>query len=146
MFLKIKKTAVANQSGAMETRDHSTCASRSASKNGASSKSQMSRGNFLRKACFAVLAAGVIFGGCGKDDDKDSSGEISGKKITIKIENGDQYSNDIEKIKIMTGIGEEYVELASADYNKGNVRLLFRISLTISIWIKLEMNYLRPLQ
>ena len=41
-----------NLNNAMETGDHS--------KNGASLKSQMSRGNFLRKACFAVLA--VAFG------------------------------------------------------------------------------------
>ena len=31
------------------------------SKNGASSKSQTSRGNFLKKACFGLLTAGIIF-------------------------------------------------------------------------------------
>ena len=32
-------------------------------KNGASLKSQMNRGNLLRKVCFALLTAGIIFGG-----------------------------------------------------------------------------------
>jgi hypothetical protein len=44
--------AVANESGAMETRDHL--------KNGASSKSQQSRRNILRKACLGLVAAGVV--------------------------------------------------------------------------------------
>ena len=61
--------AAANQSGAMDAGDHFTCfalcakhkcASRSASKNGASSKSQMCRGNFLRKGCFAVATFTII--------------------------------------------------------------------------------------
>jgi len=45
------KTAVANCSGAMEA---------TISKNGRSSKSQMSRSNFLRKACSALFAAAIV--------------------------------------------------------------------------------------
>ena len=48
-------------SGGMEARDHFTCASRSASKNEASSKSDENRGNFriskLGKIAFIVIAA-----------------------------------------------------------------------------------------
>ena len=50
-FSKTIEVAVANQSGAMEAEP--------ISKNGRSSKSQMSRGNFLRKAC--VLSVIYIF-------------------------------------------------------------------------------------
>jgi uncharacterized repeat protein (TIGR02543 family) len=52
--------AAANRSGAMETGDHF---------NGAGSKSQRSRRNFLRKACFALLVTCIIFGGCEENDE-----------------------------------------------------------------------------
>jgi len=71
--------AVAKQSGAVETRDHF--------KNGASSKSLMSRGNFLRKACFALLAASIIFGGC---DDKTDKEEQTG----IDVQNKDELTQE----------------------------------------------------
>jgi hypothetical protein len=59
------KTVFVNEEAgiAMETSNHSS--------NGVSPKNQMSRGNFLRKLCFAFLAAGIIFAGCGKDNGKD---------------------------------------------------------------------------
>jgi hypothetical protein len=44
------------------------------SKNGRSSKSQMSRRFFLSKACFVLLLAGLIFGGCNKDDSSNGNG------------------------------------------------------------------------
>ena len=54
--------AAANQSGAMEAD--------TISKNGAISKSLMSRGNFLiRNLSVALCTLGVIFSGCSKDDD-----------------------------------------------------------------------------
>jgi hypothetical protein len=63
---KILKIMVqfSNSNSAMETGDHS--------KNGVSPKNQMSRGNFLRKACFTVLAIAfsLMFVACSKDDDK----------------------------------------------------------------------------
>ena len=45
--------AAVNHGGAMEPE--------TISKNGASSKSLMSRGNLLRNVCFALLAASIIF-------------------------------------------------------------------------------------
>jgi len=55
-----------NLNNEMETRDHS--------KNGASLKSQMSKGIFFRKVCVAVLVASFIFSGCSKDDNNNSGG------------------------------------------------------------------------
>ena len=51
--------AAANSSGAMDAGNHFTCASRSASKNGACSKSLMSRGNILRKIHVIAIAATI---------------------------------------------------------------------------------------
>jgi uncharacterized membrane protein YphA (DoxX/SURF4 family) len=65
------------------------------SKNGRSSKSQMSRGNFLRKICFVLLAIVFIFSGCekkgGGEDDAASGfygtwvGNAYGFDVTIVI-------------------------------------------------------------
>jgi len=52
--------AVAYQGGAMESGDHF--------KNGASSKSQLSRGNIFKIIFFALLVASAVFSGCQKDD------------------------------------------------------------------------------
>jgi len=56
----------------MEARDHF--------KNGASSKSLISRGNFLKKACIGVLVASAIFSGC-KDGDNGSNGNFTRMNI-----------------------------------------------------------------
>ena len=53
--------AIAIQSVAVDARDHFTCASRSASKNGASSKGLTSRGNIL---IFSILAVMFCFSVC----------------------------------------------------------------------------------
>ena len=81
-----------NLSRVMETGDHF--------KNGASSKSHTSRVNFLRKASFALLAAGIIFSGCKKEKDnapvfdtKDFNGVIESKVV-----GGDEYNSKISTI------------------------------------------------
>jgi len=58
----------------METRNHF--------KNGASSKSQMSRENFLKKVCFILLMV-FVFGSC--NDPKEEIEEKGGKKNNSKI-------------------------------------------------------------
>ena len=65
MYQEFTKKALRCNGG----RDHS---------NAASPKSQMSRGNFLRSVCFALLVASITFSGCKKDDD---NGKVS--KILI---------------------------------------------------------------
>jgi len=59
---------LSNLNSTMETRDHS--------KNGASLKSLMSRGNFFVKICFVLLMASFILSGCSKDDDKDKESSL----------------------------------------------------------------------
>ena len=51
------------------------------SKNGASSKSRMSRRNFLGKACFALLLASFVLAGCNKENDNNSSSSNSSSMI-----------------------------------------------------------------
>ena len=62
VVFKTIETAVTNCGEAIEAGDHF--------KNGASPKSQMSRGNIFMKACFAFLAMGLFFSSCKKDEDK----------------------------------------------------------------------------
>ena len=128
------ETAVANCSEAifssakpMESGDHF--------KNGASSKSQMSRGNFLRKACFVLLAACVIFSGCsnesdndGKDDnngsedvyllmemtERDGLGQVYEYDRSIKFE----YDEQNRITKITTSYGDEVHEVRTLGYNE----------------------------
>ena len=52
------------------------------SKNWANSKSQMSRGNFLRKVFFALFFASIVFSGCGGSSGKPS---VSCEKQTDQI-------------------------------------------------------------
>ena len=59
-----KAAATTNNSGAMETRDHF--------KNGASSKSQMSRNNFLQIIAMIMFVLPIIFAGCGKNEVDDN--------------------------------------------------------------------------
>ena len=59
---KTMEAANHSKNSAMEAGNHV--------KHEASSKSH-SRGFFVRKACFSLLAVSIIFGGCDKDDDKD---------------------------------------------------------------------------
>jgi len=115
-FKKIKSAAATNQSGAMETRDHFTCfalcakhkcAMQSASKNGARSKSLMSRGNFK------ILAAGVLVAGvfslntCRKDD---SPSSVPKEVINLVSEIGELPVIEEHELKVETvpGKGRTY--------------------------------------
>ena len=75
--------AVAFHGGAMEQRNHF--------KNGDSPKTQSSRANLFRKACFALFCAIVVsvaFTACNKDDDSSENGDLNDSK-----ENGDLSDN-----------------------------------------------------
>ena len=78
-------------SGVMEAVNHSKNSAMEAdtiSKHGRISKSHTSRGNFLSKACFVLLAGFIVFNGCDKDnndnggDDGNGGTGGSGFKIT----------------------------------------------------------------
>jgi len=85
------RTAVANQGGAMEAD--------TISKNGRSSNSHTSRGNFLRKAFFSLLALSVIFSGCNDEDDNGLvSGGFDGRITVTKIENASEYSAALSQV------------------------------------------------
>ena len=103
------EVAVANHSGAMEAD--------TISKNGRSSKSLTSRGNFIKKACVSLLAAGIIFSGCKKDDSIPTS-EFDGK-ITANVENASEYPT-VSKIVARTWSG---AEITSATYSSGSFTL-----------------------
>ena len=72
------------------------------SKNGASSKSQMSRGNFFRKIFFALFFASIIIIGCGNSSGKSS---VSSEKKTdqiIGVWKDVTGTKPVESIKIIT--------------------------------------------
>ena len=102
MFFSTSEVA-ATQSGAMEAGNHA--------KHGASSKSLMSRGNFLAAAFFAVLAAGVLFAGC---DEKEEDNFIIEKvrqfdgTITANVVNGDEYDGVFQTVKAMIPCDRNY--------------------------------------
>jgi hypothetical protein len=112
--------AVANYSGAMESGDHS--------KNGASSKSRMSRWNILILVCFALLAT---FSECSKDDKDDNLRQadfygkwknknnairdISANSIIINVNN--QW-NAVIRLKSVTPVTNSS-GLTKSDYPKG---------------------------
>ena len=77
-FSKTIDAAIANCGEAMETRDHL--------KNGASSKSQMSRGNFFNKICFVLLVAVIVLGSCSKENESIDEGINEGKGKVSKID------------------------------------------------------------
>ena len=107
------ETAVANHSGAMEARDHF--------KNGASSKSLMSRGNNTIKmksiSLFMIavtLAASAVFSGCNIES-KDVENP-DGDMIYAKLENPSRFSDVVEvKLVINDNVGG-YIELARGDW------------------------------
>jgi len=81
--------------------------------NGASSKSHTSRRYFLKIACFAVLAAGIVFSGCKKIKEYPSS-PFDGK-ITAKVENANAHAN-VSKIVALA----KDQKIAEASYSNGN--------------------------
>ena len=88
-------------------------------KNGASSKSHTSRRNFIKTGCIALLAAGIAFSGCKKDDSIPTSA-FDGK-LTAKVENAGEYPT-VSKIKALDWYGAEIV---SAAYSNGDFALTF---------------------
>ena len=89
-------------------------------KNGASSKSHTSRRNFIKTGCIALLAAGIAFSGCKKDEDEIPSSAFDGK-LTAKVENAGEYPT-VSKIKALDWYGAEIV---SAAYSNGDFALTF---------------------
>ena len=72
-------------------------------KNGKRLKIHKSRGNILRKACFALFAAFIIFNGC--DDKEDEPSGNTGNsafdgKITAKVENWNDYKSIVSKVSV----------------------------------------------
>ena len=115
--------AAANDGRAME--------SKTISKNGASPKSQMSRGNLLKILCFALFATVLIFSGCNKDKngDKDDgylvteiSGEYDGWFRSTIYEYDDQ--NRITKISYSE---DGYGSTVTITYNSANLVTLKNI-------------------
>jgi ribosomal protein L14E/L6E/L27E len=115
--------AAAIQRGAMETE--------TILKNGASPKSLMSRGNFLKMLCGALFIAGVVFSGCKKDDDSKDDNLVSSPfdgTITATIEKGDVYNYLNSSISRVAAIAyyndyRESEELASGTYANGSFTL-----------------------
>jgi hypothetical protein len=99
---------LSNLSGIMEAANHSKNSAMEAEnhvKHGASSKSHMSRESFF-KACFALLAAGIIFVGCDKDKDNDNNegSPIVGNTITASVDNGNAYNATVSTVKAVYNI------------------------------------------
>jgi len=112
-----EKETTVNNCSALETRDHL--------KNGASPKSQTSRGNFLRIAYFSLLAVSIIFSACKKDNDDDNNGIM---KLEISVENGKEYSSRIDKVKLFV-YGDNNA-VVTVDYNDGNFTLQLPTTVT----------------
>ena len=143
-FSNLIGAVVANCSGAMEAD--------TISKNRRSSKSQMSRGNFLRKVCFALLAACFIITSCSVKSKKIDVGvlissiyvdeKINESNILLKNLNLELYSrlkND-ESIKDYVKQDLEAIHiLTDSIYNQ--IKELKRIAVNISGGLKVEDNY-----
>ena len=90
-------------------------------KNGASPKSLMSRGNFLRKVCLGLLAASIIFCGCGKDNNEISKsddfvgskwiGYFENEKVTLDFISKNTYTMTTEE-------GNNPPRIANGTYTK----------------------------
>ena len=77
--------------------------------NGAESKSQMSRNNFLNKFsmkrtifCFMMAAAlfAAVLSSCEKEKNNGGGGSNSLLSVTISVVDGSQYSNEIDVVKL----------------------------------------------
>jgi len=104
-MINLLKQAAAAGSAVMEAVNHSKNSAMEAEnhvKHGACSKSLMSRENFLRKACIAVLAVGFIFSGCGKEDDKFTEVKVeqfNGTITATNLFNCSQYNDDFKTVQ-----------------------------------------------
>jgi len=119
--LTIEK-AVANQSEAMETRDHF--------KNGACLKSQTSRRNILKLAS-TLFAACFIFVSCnnGDDDNDGLAGTSVVTTITATVEGGAAYNDKIDEVWLIMGtinLGRDGEVIKTVPYQNGG----FTVDLT----------------
>ena len=103
------------------------------------STNNKSREFFFRKICFGLLAAVIIFTGCNKDDNgknKEEGGNEGLKIFEISIENGKEYNSKIDMVKLISyNAFDEYVVLASADYNDGNFILNLPATIEGGFWV-----------
>jgi len=107
------KAAVANRCEAMESRDHF--------KNGASSKSRMSRENFLMIICIAMLSSFFVLSGCDTEDDDDYGASIPTSQFTVlNVPNVQNYS---QLIIVEVRISADNDVLAIAPYSNNSFML-----------------------
>ena len=92
-------------------------------KNRASSKSQMCRGNFLRRACIGVLVSSIIFSGC-KNDDGGSKSKFTrmnikdAKTLFIASSNSGSKMYGVKNSSLKsTSEGDEIYEISYLDEN-----------------------------
>ena len=120
--------------GVMEAADHSKNSAVEAEnhvKHGASSKSLMSRANFLRIICMALFAAVFVFSGCDNDDenndDNNGNGSGSGNINTFTINAPVTGGNaNIASVKLVAWEGfdaDTYVELKPASFSNNTLVL-----------------------
>ena len=86
----------------------------------ASSKSLMSRGNFLRKICIASLAAGIIFFGCDKDNKKGSFTRMNienAKSLFIASSGSGSKMYGVKKSSLKSTSEDEIYEISYLDEN-----------------------------
>ena len=86
-FCEVLEAANQQKNSAMEAENHV--------KHGAGSKSHTSRGFILRYACFTLLAAVIVFGGC----DDDNGNEPETYTLTVNVEPQDGGSVTIQPEK-----------------------------------------------
>jgi len=128
--------ATAIQRGAMETE--------TIQKNGASSKSLMSRRNFLVTLSGVLLAAGAVFSGCNKDKDDDLVSSPFDGTITATLEKGEGYDYFNPKVNKVSAViwGEDYeeVELATGTYANGGFTITLPATPNAKFLNSLEME------
>ena len=125
LFFKTSKVA-AYFSGAMETRDHFTCASRSASKNGARSKSQRSRSNsFFVKKVFIIFVSIICYGICANAQNTVNLPEnVQCRKDIIVMKARFSRYDALHQIKI-THIDDTYIHIIK--HNKKGKEKVYKI-------------------
>ena len=82
----------------------------------------------------------IIFCGCNNDKDKnkESAGKNDGiDKIEIVVENGNEFSNQIDQIKLEFIRDNRSVTLAEAEYNNGNITLFLPEKVSTSYLLEL---------
>ena len=101
---------------------------------GASLKSQMSKGNFLKIVCALIIAC-FVFSGCNDNDNDDDNDTIN--KIIATVEDGAKYNGQIVTVKFMVEIGDNDVAIATGNWSNGGF--------TIDLPETVEANHLRTL-